>query len=279
MRHAVSNDCGSAGHSRAGSPMPGWLAQALVVLRKDLSIELATAEVTTTSGVFSLLVIVIASLAFYGGPAQAKLVAAGVIWIAIAFAAVLALGRTWQREREEGALDGLLAAPLSRSAIFAGKALGLQLFLLAILMLVLPAAAVLFSLDLAESGAKLVTIGLLATPGVAANAVWRAYCSYPSTGPDHRCRAFPVALPHAAGGGSRHSRVVAGGQLLGAFRFHEADGSFRPRVYCRGPCHVRCAGRGLNHASRSWARLLTRKPIRGRAPVRLVLVHPTTPGS
>jgi heme exporter protein B len=150
--------------------MPGWLAQALVVLRKDLSIELATAEVTTTSGVFSLLVIVIASLAFYGGPAQAKLVAAGVIWIAIAFAAVLALGRTWQREREEGALDGLLAAPLSRSAIFAGKALGLQLFLLAILMLVLPAAAVLFSLDLAESGTKLVTIGLLATPGVAATA-------------------------------------------------------------------------------------------------------------
>jgi heme exporter protein B len=148
---------------------PNWAVQALVVLHKDLAIELRSGEVTTTSGVFSLLVVVTASLAFYSGLSQARLVASGVIWLALLFSAVLALGRTWQREREEGALDGLLAAPLARSAIFAGKALGLQVFLLVILLLVLPAAAVLFSLDLRALGPGLLLIGLLATPGMAAS--------------------------------------------------------------------------------------------------------------
>ena len=99
---------------------PSWIAQALLVARKDLAIELATGEIVTTSGFFAVLVAVIASLAFYAGPDTTVRVAPGVIWVAVTFASVLALGRTWQREREDGALEGLLATPVSRSAIFAG---------------------------------------------------------------------------------------------------------------------------------------------------------------
>ncbi|MDQ2642734.1 MAG: heme exporter protein CcmB, partial [Myxococcota bacterium] len=83
---------------------PSWFEQALVVLRKDLAIELSTGEVVVSSGFFALLVVILASLSFYGGPANARMVAAGVIWLSVSFAAVLALGKTWQREREEGAL-------------------------------------------------------------------------------------------------------------------------------------------------------------------------------
>src|SRR6186713_675910 len=103
--------------------LPSWGRQVLLVLRKDLAIEAATGEVVVTSGFFALLVVVLASLSFFGGPVSARGVAAGTIWLSVAFAAVLSLGKTWQRERDEGALDGLLVAPLSRSAIFAGKAL------------------------------------------------------------------------------------------------------------------------------------------------------------
>jgi uncharacterized protein (DUF885 family) len=103
---------------------PGWVAQALLVARKDLAIELATGEIVTTSGFFAVLVAVIASLAFFAGQGAAEQVAPGVIWVSVAFASVLALSRTWQREREEGALSGLLVMPVRRSAIFAGKALG-----------------------------------------------------------------------------------------------------------------------------------------------------------
>lgn len=147
---------------------PSWLRQAAVVYRKDLAIEAATGEVTVTSGFFSLLVVVLASLSFFGGPTSARSVASGTIWLSLAFAAVLSLGKTWQRERDEGALDGLLVAPLSRSAIFAGKALGVWTFLLAVLVVVLPVALILFSIDAAMLPPLLV-IAAFATPGVAAS--------------------------------------------------------------------------------------------------------------
>ena len=146
-----------------------WLAQARAILQKDLAIELSTGEVVITSGFFALLVVIMASLAFFGGPASGRIVASGVIWLSLAFAAVLALGKTWQRERDESALDGLLVSPLSRSAIFAGKALGVLLFLVIVECVVMPLAALLFSLDLDRVGLGLCAIALFATPGIAAS--------------------------------------------------------------------------------------------------------------
>jgi heme exporter protein B len=149
--------------------LPGWGAQVYLILKKDLTIEARTGEVVVTSGFFAVLLVVLASLSLFGGPESAKLVASGVIWLSVSFAAVLALGRTWQREREEAALDGLLVAPLSRSALFVGKALGILGFLLAISALVIPLSALLFSLELGDYGVGLFGIALAALPGVAAS--------------------------------------------------------------------------------------------------------------
>ncbi|HEX5098389.1 MAG TPA: heme exporter protein CcmB [Polyangiaceae bacterium] len=148
--------------------LPGWSAQTLIVLRKDLMIEARTGEVVVTSGFFAVLVVVLASLSLFGGPASARLVASGVIWLSVTFAAVLALGKSWQREREEGALDGLIVAPLSRSALFVGKLLGILTFLLLISAVVIPLTALFFSLDLGRYGLGLALIALVALPGVAA---------------------------------------------------------------------------------------------------------------
>ena len=147
---------------------PSWGRQALLVYRKDLAIEAATGEVIVTSGFFALLVVMLASMSFFGGPMSALSVAAGTIWLSVAFAAVLSLGKTWQRERDESALDGLLVSPLSRSAIFAGKALSVWTFLLAVLLVVLPITLLLFAIDAALIGPLLV-IAAVATPGVAAS--------------------------------------------------------------------------------------------------------------
>jgi len=148
--------------------LPGWSAQTLIVLRKDLMIEARTGEVVLTSGFFAVLVVVLASLSLFGGPASARLVASGVIWLSVTFAAVLALGKSWQREREEGALDGLVVAPLSRSALFVGKMLGILTFLLMISAVVIPLTALFFSLDLGRYGLGLGLMALAALPGVAA---------------------------------------------------------------------------------------------------------------
>jgi len=139
----------------------------MLVARKDLAIELATGEIVTTSGFFAVLVAVIASLAFFAGQDAAEQVAPGVIWVAVAFASILALSRTWQRERDDGALSGLLATPTARSAIFAGKAVGVALFITVVELVVIPVTALLFSVDLFKMGGGLLLFCASATPGIA----------------------------------------------------------------------------------------------------------------
>lgn len=138
------------------------------MFRKDLSIEARSGEVTTTSAFFALLVVVLASMSFHGGPRTGRTVMAGVIWLAVAFAAVLSLGRSWARERESRALSGLLSTPLSPSALYAGKVLGLMVFLAVIQAVVFPVSALFFSVDLLELGPGLLLVSVFATPGIAA---------------------------------------------------------------------------------------------------------------
>lgn len=142
--------------------------QVSTIVGKDLRIEVRSGEVVVTSSFFALLVVVVASLSFHGGPVSRASVAAGTLWLSVAFAAVLALSRSWQREREESAYVGLLAAPLYRSALFTGKLLSLLLFLSIVECAVVPLVAVLFAIDLSSAGLGLLTIILCATPGIGA---------------------------------------------------------------------------------------------------------------
>jgi heme exporter protein B len=122
----------------------GFAAAVAIVFRKDLRIELRTREIVVTAGFFAVLVTVMESLAFPDSPDSAS----GALWIPIAFASLLALGRTWQREKDESALTALLISPIPRAAIFVGKALGVFVFLLAIDLLLVPLVGLFFHLDL-----------------------------------------------------------------------------------------------------------------------------------
>src|SRR4051812_12330561 len=158
------------------SPLPvaalprrvGWAEQTLLIFLKDVAIELRTGEVVTTSAFFAFVIVIMSSISFYDNDLAKGQLAAGAIWLPTAFASVLSLSRTWQRERQERAFDGLLVSPLAYSAIFMGKALGMFVFLLAVEAVVVPAAAVLFSVDLTHHGLMLFAIALCATPGIAA---------------------------------------------------------------------------------------------------------------
>ena len=153
----------------AGAPRRvSWAEQTRIILAKDLAIELRTGEVVTTSAFFGFVIVIMSSISFYDSDLTRAEVAAGAIWLPTAFASVLSLSRTWQRERQERAFDGLLVSPLSYSAIFMGKALGMFLFLLAVEAVVVPTAAVLFDIDLVQFGPTILLIALCATPGIAA---------------------------------------------------------------------------------------------------------------
>jgi heme exporter protein B len=159
-----------APETRAGgseSPV-GLLRAALTVLAKDLRIEVATREIVTTAGFFAALVAILASIAFTTGPETTTRVAPGALWLAIAFSSVLALGRTWQREREDSALVGLLVSPVPRAAIWLGKAAGVLAFVLAVEVVVVPIVALLFHVDLPVVVGPLSLVMVCGTVGVAA---------------------------------------------------------------------------------------------------------------
>jgi len=153
---------------RSANPASTWIRETILIAKKDLAIERATGEIVTTSGFFGLLLTVLSSLAFWNSSEAGQSVAPGVIWLSVTFASVLGLSRTWTREREEGALRGLIVAPLARSAIFAGKALGVVAFVTAIEIVVIPASALLLGFDLRIHAAGLATIALFANVGIAA---------------------------------------------------------------------------------------------------------------
>jgi heme exporter protein B len=153
--------------------------ETILIAKKDLTIELSTGEIVTTSGFFALLLTVLSSLALsYGADIRTR-AAPGVIWLSITFASVLGLSRAWTREREEGALTGLVVSPVSRSAIFVGKALGIFAFIAAIEAIVIPAAALLLGgepignegtsgFELSRHGGPLLVIAIFANVGIAA---------------------------------------------------------------------------------------------------------------
>lgn len=150
-----------------GTPLSFFQATA-AVLAKDLRIELSTGEILTTTAFFAVLVAVLEAVSLSTGPDATTRVAPGALWLAIAFSSVLALGRSWQREREESAFMGLLVSPIPRAAIWCGKALGILAFVLAVELVLVPLVALLFHVDLPGVALPLLAVMLPGTIGVAA---------------------------------------------------------------------------------------------------------------
>lgn len=109
-----------------------WLAFAA----KDARVELRSRATLLPALLIGLLVVVVGLLAFHDVP-QRTLVASGVLWIGLAFAAALSLPRAFGHERDRGTLDLLLTLPAGRGALFLGKlAASLATILLVALVLV-----------------------------------------------------------------------------------------------------------------------------------------------
>ncbi|MFW6066796.1 MAG: heme exporter protein CcmB [Myxococcota bacterium] len=151
-----------------------WRAAGWVAL-KDLRVELRAKDIVTTTGLFAVLVVIMASLSFYVDRASAPRMAPGVLWISVAFAGVLAMGRTWAREREEDVITGLLLTPVPRAAIYLGKAAAALAFLAVVEVALVPLVAVLFHTDLGPVLGRVVLLLLLGTVGfVAAGTLFSA---------------------------------------------------------------------------------------------------------
>ena len=140
---------------------------ALAILRKDLTIELRTRESVPAMALFS----VTAFALFHFGLDRNTIegdIAAGVLWVTLLLATILAVNRLFVAEREQGGIEGLLLAPVDRTALFAAKAAALLLYLVALEVVALPAfGLLLLGPDLGEAFPELLAIVVLADVGLA----------------------------------------------------------------------------------------------------------------
>jgi heme exporter protein B len=123
-----------------------WVRQAWAVGLKDLRVEVRGREVTNTIVPFAATLLVVLGLAFGPGRIALRSAAPALLWLAILFAGVLALRRSFEAETEDGALEGLALSPADRTAIYAGKVLAVSLQLIGLEALTLLGTAFLFGL-------------------------------------------------------------------------------------------------------------------------------------
>jgi heme exporter protein B len=142
-------------------------AAARAILRKDLAIELRTRQSVPAMALFSVTVFVLFHFGLDRNEIEGSL-ASGVLWVTLLLATVLAVNRLFAGERDDGALDGILLAPIDRTAVYLAKAAALFLYLVLLEIVALPAFAVLLlGPDLTQALPELLAILVLADLGLA----------------------------------------------------------------------------------------------------------------
>ena len=124
---------------------PSFLKATMAIVQKDLAAELRSRELLSARLVFSMLVILIFNFALELEIDVRQKVTAGVLWTTFAFAGTLGLNRSMAVEKDRGCMDGLLLAPVDRSAIFFGKAISNLAFMLIVETIVIPLYGLLYN--------------------------------------------------------------------------------------------------------------------------------------
>ena len=182
------------------------------IVWKDLAAELRSKELVSSMLVFALLVILIFNFSLeFNRTARAE-VAAGVLWVTTIFTGTLGLNRSLAAEKDRGSLDGLLLAPVDRSAVYFGKALGNLLFILIVEAVILPVFSVLFNVTMVQP--LVIAVVVLGAVGYAAVGTLLASLAMHSRSRDVMLPIllFPVALPVLIAAVRATSGVLAGSE-------------------------------------------------------------------
>jgi heme exporter protein B len=143
------------------------LRDAALVAGKDLRIEIRSRVAIAEVLPFGLVLLILFGLAL--GPDRQVLaeVAAGLFWVAVLLATILAVQRAFAIESADDARDGLRLSGLDPAGIFLGKALAIAAQLVALEIVLAVAGALLFGVRL-EGALELVGVCAAATVGLVA---------------------------------------------------------------------------------------------------------------
>ena len=175
---------------------------------------------------FGFLVVVIFKFALNVTPQLATQLAPGILWVAFAFAGTLAMNRTFVREKEQGGLEGLLLTPVSRDAIFLGKALVSFLFMLIVEATLLPVFAAMLGFS-AFSFTLILTI-VLATLGFATVGTLFSAIAVQTRSREIMLPVlfFPIIVPVIIGAVEASSQAIGGDPNVGVSKWLPLIGAF-----------------------------------------------------
>ena len=138
--------------------MSAFVRVAWLVVRKDLTVEVRSLEILSTTMFFAVTVVLMFAFGLVVDGRSIEGVAAAILWIAIAFSGTLALGRTFERERHNDTLRALLLAPADRPALYVGKLVGILLLLALVELMLVPLIGLLFAAPIFAHGFRLASL-------------------------------------------------------------------------------------------------------------------------
>ena len=148
---------------RAKRPVTGYWRVVGSIVWKDLRAELRSREIVNNMVLFTLMTVMVFSLALELDKKAQHATVTGVLWVTIVFAGIIGLGRSLASEKDRGSLDALLLAPIDRSALFFGKMIGNLVFVLVVSGVLLLALTIMFNISLLKP--LLVLVIVLGTVG------------------------------------------------------------------------------------------------------------------
>ncbi len=159
-----------------------------VTLAKDMRLEWRSKDAVNSMLFFALLVVVIFSFAFDLSGEESRRIAGGLVWVALLFAAVVALNQTWARELRNQVLDAYRVSPAPAESLFIAKAIGNFVFVIVLEALMTPLFVLFYNLRSVGPAYQLVIASLLGTWALVVNGTFFAAVSI-------RTRSREVMLP------------------------------------------------------------------------------------
>jgi heme exporter protein B len=191
-----------------------FASQVLAVTGKDLRIEWRSKEIVYTTLFLAVLIELVFAFAFISGASAegsaSPGVSAGILWVSILFSGTVALGRTFDRERENESIRSLLMSPVPRSAIYLGKLLSTVTLMTLVELVVAVLSGLLFSADIGLHAGHLALLLVLGTIGFSAAGVVLSAALLRSHSRDTLLASllYPIVVPIFLAGAQATSQLL-----------------------------------------------------------------------
>ena len=128
--------------------MINWLKVLLILIKKDLKIEMQSKETIVTLCLFSMVIITVFALTTENNSLINQSFGSGIIWSSVIFAGSIAMVKFFNHEEQNKTLQSLILMPIPSEIILFSKSITFLLFLSISEIIIFLISTVLFNLNI-----------------------------------------------------------------------------------------------------------------------------------